>query len=203
MKTTIVLIRHGETDWNVSGRWQGQSDHPLNTNGLNQARLLANRLKSWPIETIYSSGLKRAAQTAAILGEGLDLQPIHDVAWRERSGGDFEGLTAPEISELNAEMPSQIRDKDWAPPGGESNTQVAGRVQGAFDRIVGDHPGKMVAIVTHGGAMIILLSLVIGLPTGERAHISVARNTGFSIIEIGDRGPYLVRLNDVTHLKQP
>jgi probable phosphoglycerate mutase len=199
-ETTILLIRHGETDWNASGRWQGQSDIPLNENGIIQASLLAKRLSSWPIDTVYSSDLARAAQTASILGHGLGLQPNLDEAWRERSGGDFEGLTAEELRKVAGETPVRIRDKDWAPPGGETDGQVAKRVQEAFDRIVGEHPGKMMAIVSHGGAIITLLSLVVGLPAGERARIRVSRNTGFSIIEIGERGTYLIRLNDESHL---
>jgi broad specificity phosphatase PhoE len=200
MKTTITVIRHGETDWNVSGRVQGHSDIPLNENGIEQANLLAGRLSSWPIETIYSSDLVRARQTASILGDELGLQPIPDAAWRERNGGEFEGLTAEELREVSSELPSQIRDKDWAPPGGESNIQVADRVRQAFDRVVHDHPGEMIAVVTHGGAIITLLSLVAGFLAGERARFWVSRNAGFSIIEIGERGAYLVRFNDETHL---
>ncbi|MGB3716425.1 MAG: histidine phosphatase family protein [Candidatus Promineifilaceae bacterium] len=200
-KTTILLIRHGETDWNVSGRWQGQSDIPLNENGIKQANLLAKRLSSRSISALYCSDLIRAAQTASILGHVLGLQPIADAAWRERNGGDFEGLSAEELSKVATGNPFQIRDKDWAPPGGETNAQVAARVQKAFDRIVSNHSGEMIAIVSHGGAIITLLSLVVGLPAGERARIWVSRNTGFSIIEIGERGAYLVRLNDETHLE--
>lgn len=200
-KSTVLLIRHGETDWNASGRWQGQSDIPLNDHGVSQANLLAKRLRSWPIDIVYSSDLARAAQTASILGHGLGLQPILDQAWRERSGGEFEGLTAEELRKAAGENPVRIRDKDWAPPGGETDGQVAERVQEAFDRIVSGHPGKMIAIVSHGGSIMALLSLVVGLPAGERARIWVSSNSGFSIIEIGERGAYLIRLNDESHLE--
>ena len=91
MNTTIILIRHGLTDWNEEGRWQGNEDIPLNTTGIAQAQALGRRLASWPIESLYSSDLRRAAQTAAILGEAVDLQPIHDPSWRERDVGAFQG----------------------------------------------------------------------------------------------------------------
>ena len=198
-KTTVILIRHGETDWNASGRWQGHSDIPLNDNGIQQAKLLARRLTSWPIKALYSSDLKRAARTASILGDALGLQPDFDASWRERNGGEFEGLQAADLMG-HRDFQTQRRDKNWAPPGGESNVQVASRVQIAFDKLLEDHPDQMVAVVSHGGAIITLLSLVVGFPPGERARIWVSGNTGFSIVEVGKRGPILVRLNDVTHL---
>jgi probable phosphoglycerate mutase len=198
-KTTVILVRHGETDWNASGRWQGHSDIPLNDNGIQQAKLLASRLTSWPIKALYSSDLKRAARTASIIGDALGLQPEIDVSWRERNGGEFEGLKAEELMG-HRDFQTQRRDKNWAPPGGESNVDVAVRVQTAFDKIVENHPDETVAVVTHGGAIISLLSLVVGFPPGERARIWVSANTGFSIVEVGKRGPILVRLNDDTHL---
>ena len=198
-KTTIILIRHGETDWNASGRWQGHSDISLNDNGIHQAKILADRLASWPIEALYSSDLKRASRTASIISDAIGLLPEFDPSWRERNGGEFEGLQAEELMHHH-EFQTQRSDKNWAPPGGESNAQVASRVQNAFDKIIEDHPDQMVAIVSHGGAIITLLSLVVGFPPGERARIWVSGNTGFSIVEVGKRGPMLVRLNDVTHL---
>src|SRR5210317_401562 len=98
MTTTIILIRHGLTDWNKEGRWQGNEDIPLNDTGIAQAEALGKRLANWPIEALYSSDLKRAAQTAAILGAAVDLQPIHDRCWRERDVGAFQGLTWEEIA---------------------------------------------------------------------------------------------------------
>ena len=199
MKTSILLIRHGETDWNASGRWQGQSDVALNEIGIVQANLLAERLSSWPTRAIYCSDLRRATKTASILGDALGLEPVSDVAWRERNGGDFEGLTGSELNEMAAFQ--KLRSvKNWSPPNGESNLQVAIRAQEAFDRIIRNHADQMVAVVSHGGTIVSLLSQVLGLPPGDRARIWVSRNTGFSIVEAEARGQYLVRLNDVAHL---
>ncbi len=198
-KTTILLIRHGETEWNASGRWQGQSDIPLNEKGMSQAKLLANRLRSWPIDTIISSDLRRATQTASVLGDALNLQPMIDKSWRERNGGSFEGLTAREL-EAKADFHGPRDDKNWAPLKGETNLQVAERVQLSFDKVVKNHPDEMVAIVTHGGTIITLLSLILGFPAGERARLWVSRTTGFSIVEVGERGAFLARLNDEAHV---
>jgi len=199
VKTSILLIRHGETDWNASGRWQGQSDVPLNENGIVQANLLAKRLSTWPIRAIYCSDLKRAAKTASILGDALGLEPVSDIAWRERNGGDFEGLTGSQLNEMAAFQ--KLRSvKNWKPPNGESNLQVAVRAQEAFDKIINNHADQMVAVVSHGGTIISLLSQVLGMPPGDRARIRVSRNTGFSIVEVGERGQFLVSLNDETHL---
>lgn len=200
MKTSLLVIRHGETDWNLSGRWQGHSDIPLNKNGLVQAQKLANRLSSWPIQAVYSSDLKRAAQTAAILAQEHGLEPTYDVAWRERNGGHFEGFTSAEFNQINSASIAQMSDKNWSPPGGETNVQVAQRVLDAYHRIITLHEGQMVAIISHGGAMITLLSSILGFPLGERAQLWVSSNTGINVIEVGERGAFLVRLNDDHHL---
>ena len=200
-KTSVLIIRHGETDWNVQGRWQGQSDIPLNENGIEQAHQLAARLKEWPITALYSSDLKRAAGTAEIIAGSLNLTPTYNRAWRERNGGEFEGLTAKEL-QGHAEFETRRSDKHWAPPNGESNVQVVARVTDAFDDLVAGHAGEMVAVVTHGGAIITLLSSILGFPHGDRARLWVSGNTGFSIVEVTERGAYLVRLNDSAHVNQ-
>lgn len=171
--TTILLIRHGQTDWNITRRWQGHINMPLNELGITQSKLLAERLKSWPIEAIYSSDLRRAAQTAAILGETLGLKPILDVSWRERHGGDFQGMT---IEELEANYPvelKRIREEGGAPPGGESFLELENRIVQAYQELANQYEGKMVAVVSHGGAMGALIAHVLGFPPGVGARITL------------------------------
>ncbi len=200
MNTTILLIRHGETEWNLNGRWQGQSDIPLNETGFGQARKLAKRLGSLQIKAIYTSDLLRASQTASILGSELGLEPIKDLRWRERNGGQYEGQTAKELEEVTGDFRSKMQDKSWAPPGGETNIELAHRAMDAFDNVAKVHRGEKVAVVSHGGTIVTLISSILGLPAGERARLWVSRNTGFSVVEIGKRGPFLARLNDEKHL---
>src|SRR6186997_3178407 len=98
----ILLVRHGQTDWNAAGRWQGHEDIPLNATGLEQARALANHLRARPISAVYSSDLKRAQMTGAAIAEALGLALKTDPRWRELHLGVFQGLTTPEI---NAKYP--------------------------------------------------------------------------------------------------
>ena len=200
MLTTVLLIRHGQTDWNLARRWQGHADIPLNETGLAQAHLLAERLPSWPVKAIYSSDLQRAAQTAAIIGHALTLEPIYEFSWRERNGGNFQGLT---IEQLQADHPQELkllREDGAAPPNGESRLALAKRVTAAFELVTAQHHGQTIAIVSHGGALAALIAHLLGFPLGQRARISLGGNTGLSIVEIKDFGPRITLLNDVSHL---
>ncbi|GMQ78512.1 MAG: histidine phosphatase family protein [Anaerolineae bacterium] len=197
---SLLLIRHGQTDWNIAGRWQGHTDIPLNETGLAQGRLLARRLSTWPIKAVYSSDLSRAARTADLISEPLNLQPIYLEALRERNGGLFQGMTTGEIHEKYPEDLALLRETGMAPHVGESNLDVAQRLLKAFERIISDHEGEMVAIVSHGGALASIVAYYLGFPLGERARLSLRANTGLSIVEIDGRGPIVTLLNDVSHL---
>ncbi len=197
---SLLLIRHGQTDWNIAGRWQGHTDIPLNETGLAQSRLLARRLSKWPVKAIYSSDLSRAAGTADLIAQPLNLQPRYLEALRERNGGLFQGLTTEEIHEKYPEDLALFRETGTSPRVGESNLDVAQRLLRAFERIIPDHEGEMVAIVSHGGALASIVAYYLGFPLGERARLSLRANTGLSIIEIDGRGPVVTLLNDVSHL---
>ena len=198
--TTLLLIRHGQTDWNAAGRWQGHTDIPLNDTGLAQARLLAKRLSTWPIKAIYSSDLSRASCTAEYLAKPHNLQPKYLETLRERDGGIFTGLTSEEIVEKYPEGLALLRETGMTPQVGESDFDVAQRILKAFKRIIRDHEGEMVAIVTHGGALASIVAYFLGFPLGERARLSLRANTGLSIVEIDGWGPVVTLLNDVSHL---
>jgi len=144
--TTILLARHGETDWNLEQRWQGQSDTPLNDTGRAQARALAAVLAEEPIDAVYSSDLVRAHETARLIAEprGIDVTAIRDL--RERSFGSVEGMTTDEIQARypGIELP-------WSD--GESREAMAERVLGALERIADTHPNAHVLVVSHGGPL--------------------------------------------------
>ena len=156
--TRIIAIRHGETAWNVDTRIQGQLNIPLSTNGRWQAERLANALQDEPITTIYASDLARAWETAQYVGNATGLKVIKEEALRERGFGDFEGKTFAEIEVLLPEqsMRWRKRDPDFAPAGGESLLDLRSRVVAAVERLAAQHPGELIALVSHGGVMDVL-----------------------------------------------
>jgi probable phosphoglycerate mutase len=161
----LVVARHGETVWNTESRIQGHIDTDLSPRGLAQAQALANRLRDEPIAAVYSSDLKRALDTAAVLAHirGLDLHT--DARLRERSFGLFEGST---YLEAQANWPREWalwsrRDPAHAVPGGESTFQVRDRVQAFLASVLQRHAGQCVACVTHGGILDLLYRLAMGV----------------------------------------
>lgn len=200
MTTSILLIRHAQTDWNVVRRWQGHKDVPLNRNGRYQSKKLAQRLADWPIDTIYTSDLQRAYDTAASVGKALNIEPIVDPALRERNGGQFQGLTIDELRSKHSEFWTQVRQEGKAPPGGESNLEVARRIVTAYASYLTYHENKLFAIVSHGGALQLLISYVLGFPLGQLAAISLSGNTGISLIRIDGGRARLALLNDTVHI---
>jgi broad specificity phosphatase PhoE len=138
--TTLLLVRHGETDWNADGRLQGQTDRPLSDFGRRQARQLAEELADEELEAIYSSDLVRARETAEIVGERMGLPVVLDPDLREKDWGTWEGLTPVE------------RDRvDFV---GESTEAHQERMLHALRGISARHPGDgRVLIVTHGGSI--------------------------------------------------
>jgi broad specificity phosphatase PhoE len=153
--TTLLLVRHGETDWNADGRLQGQTDRPLSDFGRRQARELGEQLKSEELESeklvaIYSSDLARARETAEIVGERLGLPVVLDPDLREKDWGTWEGLTAVE--------------RDRVEFVGESTEVHQERMLQALRRIAELHPGDdRVLVVTHGGSMRRVQTAALGL----------------------------------------
>ena len=147
MTTTILLARHGETDWNLRRRVQGQSDTPLNQTGRAQARALAEELADERLDAVYSSDLVRAHETARIVADphGLEVTALADL--REKNFGTWEGLTDDEIL---IRFPEAQRGP-WGD--GETTEEVAGRVVAALLRIAQSHPGGQVLVVAHGGPL--------------------------------------------------
>ena len=151
--TTILLARHGETDWNSQRRWQGHADRPLNEVGREQARELAETLTDRAIDVVYSSDLLRAHETALIVGERLGLPVSVDAGLREVDVGDWSGRVHSEIEGLDPDGYRRWREggKGWA--GGESYEEMGERVVAAVLRLAARHPGETLLIVTHGGSI--------------------------------------------------
>jgi probable phosphoglycerate mutase len=162
--TRIIAVRHGETDWNVDTRIQGQLDIALNDKGRWQAQRVALALADEPLDAVYSSDLARAHATALAIaaaqpGPGIPVQT--HTGLRERGFGKFEGHTYAAIEEQWPEESRlwRIRDPDFAPVGGESPVQVMARVQQALGSIAARHPGQHIALVAHGGVLDMLYRL--------------------------------------------
>ena len=160
----LLLIRHGETDWNVEGRWQGQADVALNSRGLLQAEQIANSLCSVKIQAIYSSDLQRALQTAEALARKKELIVQIDPRLREIHQGEWQGLKIEEIETRYAQAFQERKQNPLyvAPPGGETALQVQDRVLEALREISLHHVQDTVAVVSHGFSIAVALAWFYG-----------------------------------------
>ena len=169
--TQITAVRHCETAWNAQSRLQGHLDIDLNERGRWQAQRAGLALADSGITTIYCSDLRRAHDTAlaisraitqrsGIAATDLRLEP----GLRERSFGDFQGLTYDEVGALHPEdaLRWKQRDPHWAPPGGESPAALQQRIATTLHAIAAQHPGEHIALVSHGGVLDMLYRLATG-----------------------------------------
>jgi probable phosphoglycerate mutase len=162
--TRLIVIRHGETAWNVDTRIQGHTDIALNTTGLQQATRVADALRHETIDAIYSSDLQRAWQTASAVAHATQAPLCAEKGLRERSFGSFEGKT---YAELEIEFPQDSlrwrhRDPDWAPPAGESLATMRERIVTTASRLAQQHLGGQIVLVAHGGVLDQLYRLATG-----------------------------------------
>ncbi len=167
--TTLYLIRHGETPWNIEGRYQGQLDPPLNENGRRQAQGTAAQLAPLGFEALYSSDLARARQTAKALAEKTGL-PLHlDPRLREIDQGEWQGVL---IGDIRNRWPTKIsgwESNPWQhhPPGGETLQQVQTRLFAAIDEVMVRYPQGPVAIFSHKLPIALLKIRYQGCPADE------------------------------------
>jgi broad specificity phosphatase PhoE len=164
--TTLVLIRHGQTDWNVEGRWQGQADPSLNEYGRVQARHVAQELEQQNLVALYSSDLRRAWETAHIIGTQLHLCVIPEPRLREINLGLWQGMLSTGIQ---AQYPREFQEWHTSPlvvhpPGGESILVLAARVLQGVNEIIARHPNESIGIVAHEFPIAVVLCRVAGMP---------------------------------------
>src|SRR4051794_31240105 len=160
--TTLLLVRHGETEWNRAGRWQGHSDTPLNDAGREQARKLAAELSD--VDVVYSSDLARARETAEILAQPLGLEVRVDPHLRERGFGAWEGKTSAEIeAEFGEEHARWLAGAAHGAEDAEPFSDFATRVRAFVDDVLEEHPDQTVLIVAHGGSVRAVHALAAGL----------------------------------------
>jgi broad specificity phosphatase PhoE len=149
--TRVLLVRHGQSEWNAESRWQGQADPPLSDLGRLQAREAAQAVGS--VDAVWASDLQRATETAMIIAEAIGVGPVVvDPDLREREAGEFSGLTRDEIEER---FPGYL-EADRRPQGWEPDASLRDRAMRALHRIAAEIPGGDVLVVTHGGLIYVL-----------------------------------------------
>ncbi|HET6950828.1 MAG TPA: histidine phosphatase family protein [Acidimicrobiales bacterium] len=167
MATRVLLVRHGQSEWNAAGRWQGQADSRLSDLGRLQAREAARSIGA--VDAVWASDLQRAAQTAAIIAQEIGVGPVMlDPDLRERDAGEFSGLTRDEIEER---FPGYLA-AHHRPPSWEPDEHLLARAVRALRRIAEAVPGGDVLVVTHGG-LVYTLEAELGAP-----HVRLANAEG-------------------------
>jgi broad specificity phosphatase PhoE len=202
--TLIYLIRHGETDWNLNGRWQGQIDIPLNETGRQQASLLAAHLRQYRglFGRLYSSDLGRAWDTAAIIGQALGQPPAALPGWRELDVGCWGGLTQAEQIALDPALYERFQAGEDVPYGGaERWSDLVARTRRGLDGISERHPRETVAIVTHGGPIRACLDHIAHLETPRRGPDLAVVNTSYSVLRRESGRWIVVSANNRPHLE--
>jgi alpha-ribazole phosphatase len=198
----LYLVRHGQTDWNLKHRFQGQTDIPLNKTGEDQVQKIAQRLSKIKIDAIYSSDLKRTVQTAdCIIASHHKVKCITDPRWRELSFGEWEGLTYDEIKAREPELLEkwQTDPLNAAAPKGETLQQLATRVDSALDDLRADHADQTVLLTVHGGTIQALVCLALGVELKHYWQFAVS-SASLSEIAFYSRGAIINLFNDTSHI---
>jgi len=200
MTTTVLLVRHGQTESNVTGYYMGWSDEDLDDVGYAQVRSLSSRLAGLPIASVYTSPLRRACTTAEILAKphDLELQVMDDLI--EIHLGDWQGLHMDEIKQRWPELwhQSRVDPSGITMPNGESLAQVTERALRAFETIVAANQGKHAVMVTHDAIVRVLAAHVMGVPNSIYRKLEIY-NASLSIIRVQDGNAWLITLNDTAH----
>jgi len=198
--TELIVIRHGETDWNRQHRFQGQIDVPLNAAGRAQAERLAQRLASECFDVVVASDLQRAHATAQAAAGNRSIET--DPLWREQAFGVAEGLDAATIAQQHPELWTQWlrHDADYAlPGGGESVRTFHDRVLRGVQRVVRAHAGRCIAVFTHGGVLDMLWRAAHKEPL-HGARSCPIPNTGINRLRWHDGALEVVQWADAAHL---
>ncbi len=201
--TRLVLIRHGQTAWNKSGKYQGQSDVALSEEGLEQARCLAEHFPVEKLDAVYASDLSRAMVTAETVAQKFGLEVRPEPAFRELSFGKWEGLT---YAEIVAGWPEAMANFLTHPdimeiPQGESFSQVQQRAMARLKEIVAEHEphDHTVGIFAHGAVLRTILTGIMQMPLSQVWTLS-QYNTAVNIVRFDEGRPTVELLNSTAHL---
>jgi broad specificity phosphatase PhoE len=200
-RTTVILVRHGETEWNKLHRIQGQADSAFTDLGERQTTLLATRLAAVGIDAVYSSDLGRALRTAEAVANPHSLRPVPDPGLRERHFGRWEGMTLAEAREDDPEALEMWRRdlEHFRPPGAESSKQMRRRVWDTFQRLVEQRDGGCIALVSHSGPIRQILATALAMPWPQSRRLRIA-NASLTTLQVRGDNIMLVTFNDTCHL---
>lgn len=197
----IILVRHGETTWNIEGRYQGQEDTPLSPRGLEQGQKLAQALKDVHIDLCISSPLQRSYDTCKFCADLHSLPVLTDARLTEIDHGSWEGVLAPDIA---AAYPVEFAQWHTAPqlvqmPGGENLEDVRRRVRAAFDEYAEKYDGQTVLVAAHDAVNKAIICDLLGLGMAHFWQIK-QDNTCINVLEYNEGVWRIVLLNSVTHM---
>jgi len=202
-KCKFTIVRHGETEWNLSGRWQGHADAPLSERGETQALALGKRFKDEAFDAFYVSDLGRALKTAELMGEAQEFDFTRDPRLRERDLGVMQGLTTAEMRERCPDVFDAFRNEgsDYVVPEGESFRQFHDRCIEALEDYAERHVGERVLLVTHGGVLGAVFRYVTCLPLEAPRRFALL-NCSVNVVEKTSEGWSMRQWGDVSHLDE-
>jgi broad specificity phosphatase PhoE len=199
----LILIRHGETRWNETKRFQGISDIELSAKGQTQARSLAQSLRNEPLTAIYTSPLIRARQTAECIAQYHSCPLLVDEGLKELNQGQLEGLTGEELRRDFPEFfPQWMKEPGTTIlPGGESLGELQNRAWAVLEKLIQKHPQETIAVVAHSFVILTILCQVLELPLQAFRRFR-QDPTAKNVLEFTERGMTLRCLNDTCHLNE-
>jgi probable phosphoglycerate mutase len=185
--TTLLVIRHGETVWNIEHRYQGHGDSPLTETGRSQVSALGRRMRGLPFDTLISSDLGRTRETAAIIADYTGHAVALDSRLRERNYGVLEGLTVSEIKAAHPAVLDRLNtdDPDYVVPQGESHRQHYQRNIAFIEELLAQKSGAKVAVVAHGGVLESIFRYVAHMPL-EQPRCFISPNASLTVITHGN-----------------
>jgi probable phosphoglycerate mutase len=200
-RAQVIIVRHGQTEWNIKGIRQGNLDSRLTEKGMAQAKALAQRLTREHFTALYSSDLGRAVQTAEEVASVTGHEIITDPRLRERHLGIFQGLSGEEIKQKHPEEYKLHRSlgPDYVIPGGESVKQQVARNIAYLNEIGSKHLGETIVVVTHGGVISGLFRHTFSIPFNAPRRFEFT-NAGLNIFAYEEGDWFLLTWGDVSHL---
>lgn len=200
-RTHVIIVRHGQTEWNIAGIRQGHLDSRLTSRGIQQAKALGERLSREKFTAIYSSDLGRAVQTAMAIADVTGHEVVTDARLRERHLGIFQGLNGDQIQAKYPEERRLLRSigPDYVIPGGESMRQQVERNVAYLNELAEKHAGETIVVVTHGGVVSGFFRHTLEIPLDAPRRFEFV-NAGLNVFFREDGNWMLLTWGDVSHL---